>query len=146
MPTYSWTLGQPGGVATRAGRGGTYAFTPAFDPATRDHLMLGSQWRPGDPMAEVVLLTLATPKRSYRPDPTLGPDYDVLRKQAPGLRAAWKAEVEGALARYVAAGQLVLAPVQVDPPRGGRLVYLVEFVDPRASTRDPTRLPLVAPL
>lgn len=144
MTTYSWTVARPSAGVGGAGRAGAYAYTPAFDPATREHVMLGSQWAPGDPMAEVVAMTLATPKGTFLPDPTLGPDYALLRKQAPNTAALWRASVLEALARYVAAKQLVDLVVTVDPPRKGRVVYAVDYTDPRASTRLRTTLRLVA--
>jgi hypothetical protein len=121
-----------------------YAYTPALDPATGDWARGGSERPASAPATQIVLWTLRTPKRSFLPDLTLGPDYDLIQKQTPNAAAAWKASVEEALDRYVRRGVIAELRVVVDPPAKGRLLYLVDFVDPRARSRAREPLRLVA--
>lgn len=142
---YSYSLASPGGVATGDKVRKGYAFTPRFDPLTRDMILRDSRVDRGNPAIELVLMTLATPKGTYLPDPTLGPNYEVLQKARPNLQATWKAEVESSLARFIP-NRILKLTVEVDPPRRNRLVYLVSFVDARAADRLPVELPLATPL
>jgi hypothetical protein len=142
MPTgYSYNLGTPGGVAVGKKTRKLYAFTPRFDPATRDFIMRDSNFEAGDPAVELVLMTLSTPKGTYLPDPTLGPDYEILTLQSSKVAVMWKASVNEALRRFVPS-RITDIKVEVDPPRNGRLVFSVEFVDPRAESKLPVKLPL----
>lgn len=145
MPTsYSYLLGTPGSPAIGDRFKQAYAFTPRFDPKTRDFVMRGSTFDAGSPALEWVLLTLATPLGSYLPDPTLGPDYRILDKLRTNLASLWKASVVKALARgipaRIAEGTL---EVEVDPPARGKILYSVAFTDARSGEKIP-RQPLVA--
>jgi hypothetical protein len=112
----------------------SYAFCRALDPGTGDVRLAGATWAAGTPMTEVVLRVLRTPRGRYLPDPDFGVDYDVVQKLGPGTAAAWRAEVLRALRPYVDAGLLADVAVTVDTG-AGRLVYQVDFTDPRAAQR-----------
>jgi phage baseplate assembly protein W len=116
-----------------------YARTRALDPATGDLRLAGGNYVAGNPMLEVVLRVLRTPRGSYLPDPTFGVDMTVLRKASVGVAAAWRAAVIAALRRYTDRGLITDLKVTVET-EGSRLYYSLEFVDPRSRTREPTRL------
>ena len=114
-----------------------YAYTPAVDPKTGQVTAWGSELRPGSPAAEIVLLTLRTPKGSYLPDPTEGVDLDLIQNATSNVAVLWKAEVERALSRYTQSGVIRDLHVTVEQ-NGTTLLYDVEFVDPRDTTRPVT--------
>ncbi len=120
-----------------------YLFSPALDAGTGDWTR-GVDRPPGLPTAQIVLCCLRTDLGSYAPDPTFGVDFGVLPKGTANQGATWKAEVERALSRFVRRGVIRNLRVVVDVPRSGRLVYAVEFEDPRAPATTPARLRLVA--
>lgn len=146
MPvSWSYSSPAPGAAAVNTRVPRTYLFTPRFDPLTRDMILRDSRVDRGNPAIELVLMTLSTPKGTYLPDPTLGPNYEVLQKAKPNLSTRWKAEVESSLARFIP-NRILKLTVEVDPPLRNRLVYLVSFVDARSADRLPVELPLATQL
>ena len=134
MPvSWSYSSPSPGGAAVGKKRK-YYEWTPRFDPATRELMMRDSEVDEGDPDLEIVLMTLATPLGSYRPDPALGPDYEILRKLRTDTRQRWKDAVLKALARFTP-DRITSLVVEVDPPVRNRLLYSVAFTSVRSAER-----------
>lgn len=134
MPTgYSYNLGSPGGAGVGK-KTKYYDFTLRFDPATRELIMRDSEVDEGDPDLELVLMTLATPLGSYRPDSTLGLDYEILRKLRTDTRQRWKDAVLKSLVRFSPA-RITNLVVEVDPPIRSRLLYSVAFTSVRSAER-----------
>jgi phage baseplate assembly protein W len=117
-----------------------YAHTRALDAQSGDKRVAGGTYVAGDPMTEVVLRILRTPRGRYLPDPTFGVDYSVIQKAGAGVAAAWRAAVLAALDRLIKRNLITHVRVIVDTSKPGQLLYDVEFRDPRNSAREPTRL------
>ena len=134
MPSFSFTLGQQGSSAVGQKRARYYEMTLRFDPVTRELMMRDSEVDEGDPDLELVLMTIATPLGSFRPDPTLGVDFEILRKLKTDTRQRWKDAVLKALARFTP-DRIKDVVVEVDPPVRNRLVYSVAFTSVRSAER-----------
>lgn len=114
-----------------------YAVTRSLDPGKGDVLMDGLTWKQGQPMTEVVLRILRTPRGRYLPDPTFGVDYSAVNKALPGAGAAWRAAVLDALRSLIDRGYIANVAVTVDTA-GDRLLYQVDFTDVQAQQRGST--------
>lgn len=112
----------------------------ALDPGTGDYAVdTGTAtYRTGQPMAEVLVRVLRTPRGRYLPDPTYGLDLAAVRL-APPLQQATQlqAEILRALRPWTARGLLTRVLAVTERRPSGALLYDVSFADPR----DPQRAP-----
>ncbi len=117
----------------------SYLFSPALDAASGDWLA-GTDRPGGAPATQIVLWALRTQRGGFAPDESFGADYRVVQRLTAGSQAAWKAEVERALSRFVQRGVIRDVKVTVDPPAKGVLRFEVSFRDPRVEERSTLRL------
>lgn len=121
-----------------------YAVADAMDPGTGQLLQdaNGQSWKRGQPVTELVIRVLRTPRGQCPLDPTYGVDMTFVDKAFPDIAARWRAAVLEALRPYVAKNLLAEVAVTADS-EGGRLLYSVSFVDVRARARRSISLSLV---
>lgn len=113
-----------------------YAVARAVDPGTGDLRFdpLAQSWVEGQPMTQVVLRVLRTPRGQCLADPTFGLDYDTLDKAAPNLAARFEAAVRAALAFLTGPRLITDLALTVSADRD-RLRFTLAFTDPRDNAR-----------
>lgn len=123
-----------------------YAFTLAYDPATGDVRFdadTGLWVTPRSPALECVLLVLRTQLGSASAQPTLGVDWNAIRKATANAPATARDAIGAGLRRLVEQGTIARLNVSAElgVPIAGQpttLLYEVTFVDTRlAESADP---------
>jgi len=113
-----------------------YAVTRKLDPATGQWVLDadGRTYARGQPATELVVRALRTPRGSCPLDPTYGLDVSRLDRARPDLAVTAQSAITAALAFLTSAGRITDLRVTASAERD-RLVYSVDFYDPRARTR-----------
>lgn len=113
-----------------------YAFARALDPLSGDlRFNAATQaFVEGQPLAEVVLRVLRTPRGQCLADPGFGLDYATLDKASANLAARFDAAVRDALRFLTTPGLITDLALTVSADRS-QLGFTLAFVDPRDSAR-----------
>ncbi len=115
-----------------------YAVTRKLDPATGQWVLDadGRTYARGQPAAELVLRVLRTPRGSSPLDPTYGLDTSRLDRARADLAVTAQGAIVAALDFLVRARRITDLRVAVSVERD-RLLFTVDFYDPRARERVP---------
>jgi hypothetical protein len=110
-----------------------YAATQTLNAGTGEIEHAGSVRKRGEPMLEVVKRVMRTPLGSYLPDPTFGirmpPD-----KSVPGAAATFRESIYEAFRFYTQQGLMTELSAMIETD-GMKLLYQIEFRDPRSGTK-----------
>lgn len=109
-----------------------YAVTRQLDPGRGELQMTGSTWTRGQPMVEIAVRILRTPRGTYQLDQTFGVDMSTVKTVTSGTGAAFQAAIYQAFDFYIKRGFVTKFKAFVSVSATGAVTYDVSFVDPRA--------------